>query len=173
MTNFADSTTAGTSVMFFAKLRTQLLALINVAGTGKWTNPRFRQLLSGLAVIGGAKRFPHIADGLLKDVFIALNLTFIRLLQFLSYDIHAWALMFERTTRLGVKPRSRGPARLLEGLHAMERQRGNRKMRARVFDEVSRGDDEEATLGVDTVYKLIQHNFDGGLSYMFTLLTRA
>lgn len=43
-------------------------------------------------------------------------------------------------------------------------------MRTRVFNEVSRGDDE-ATLGVDTVNKLILLNFDGGLSYMFTHLT--
>ncbi|EAA30998.3 hypothetical protein GE21DRAFT_8671 [Neurospora crassa] len=169
MTDFAHRTAPQTHF----STSTQLLALINVARTGKWINPRFSAtpLGSGLAVIVGAKRFPHITDDLFKDVFvglpehevedlamsqvteeerqIALNLTFIRLLQFLSYE----------------------GSRLLEGLHAMERQRGNREMRTRVFNEVSRGDDEEATLGVDTVNKLIQLNFDGGLSYMFTHLT--
>lgn len=76
--------------------------------------------------------------------------------------------MFENDA-VGRQTAIQGP-RLLEGLHAMERQRGNREMRARVFDEVSRGD-KEATLEVCTVNKLIQLNYDGGLSYMLMHLT--
>ncbi|KAK3492946.1 uncharacterized protein B0T23DRAFT_396229 [Neurospora hispaniola] len=48
-------------------------------------------------------------------------------------------------------------------------ERENREIRTRVFDEVSRSD-EKATLGVSTVKKLIQLNYDGGLSYMFMYL---
>lgn len=101
---------------------------------------------------------------------LALNLhvTFICLLQFLLYNAQTRTLMFENNG-VGRQTAIQGP-RLLEGLHTRERQRGNREMRTRVFNEVSRGDDE-ATLGVDTVNKLILLNFDGGLSYMFTHLT--
>ncbi|EGO54012.1 hypothetical protein NEUTE1DRAFT_103505 [Neurospora tetrasperma FGSC 2508] len=115
-----------------------LWALIKVAGTGKWINLRFQQLFPSLTMTDDERQ-------------IALNLTFIGLLQFLSYDVHAWALMFEddavrRQTAIQ-------GSRLLEGLHAMERQRGN------------------PTLEVSTVNKLIQLNYDGGLSYMLMHLT--
>lgn len=48
-----DDALNGTSEAFIDELSTQLWALVNVAPTGKWINPRFSQLLPSLAIITG------------------------------------------------------------------------------------------------------------------------
>ncbi|KAL0469360.1 hypothetical protein QR685DRAFT_554211 [Neurospora intermedia] len=48
-----DDALNGTSDENVDELSTQLWALVNVASTGSWVNPRFHQLLSFLAIITG------------------------------------------------------------------------------------------------------------------------